>query len=282
MAEADDHFGDARAIGTVADIGDEGAVDLQPVDRQAVEIRKGREAGAEIVDGDRDASTLRGVQLRLDVGAVGHRHRFSDFQLDQRWRQPAIGDRGGHVGDEILGQKLYLPDVDRHPHVGPAGGVNPCQRSQRRAQHPRPMPLISPDCSAIRMKRSGGHEFAGIGSPAHQRLEAERPAGPEIDLRPGTRRRGARSTKGGMQTVQEWVRFRVSCPISVSEPIAVAGAVVRASLTARLALDRVVAVSASARCAKPMLTDNWWLTSLSIWRARQKRAASPGEPARKA
>ena len=79
VPEADDHFGDAGAVSTVADVVDERAVDLQAVDRQAVKIRERGEAGAEVVDGNGDAQRLQGVQLGFYIGSVGHRHRLGNL-----------------------------------------------------------------------------------------------------------------------------------------------------------------------------------------------------------
>ena len=55
VAEPDHRLGDRPVVAVVGDITHEGLVDLEPIDREALEVGKARIAGAEIVDGDLDA-----------------------------------------------------------------------------------------------------------------------------------------------------------------------------------------------------------------------------------
>jgi hypothetical protein len=55
LAHGDDRLGDGRVVAVGGDAAAERLVDLELVDRQALEIAQGRLAGAEIIDGELDA-----------------------------------------------------------------------------------------------------------------------------------------------------------------------------------------------------------------------------------
>ena len=77
----DHRLGDGGIVGIAGDVADEGAVDLDGVDRQMLQVRQRGMAGAEIVDGDSYAHLLDGAQGADDLfGAVQH-HAFRDFDL---------------------------------------------------------------------------------------------------------------------------------------------------------------------------------------------------------
>src|SRR6478672_5027775 len=57
-AELDHQFGDAAAAGGTGDLGNEGAVDLQLVRLQALQIAERGKTGAEVIDRDADAGLL--------------------------------------------------------------------------------------------------------------------------------------------------------------------------------------------------------------------------------
>src|ERR671923_2205015 len=81
MRQRDQVRGDRRVLRVVLDALDEGAVDLDHVDREAPQLAERREAGAEVVDGDPHpelvqllelgASTLAGMAF-LDERGLGH------------------------------------------------------------------------------------------------------------------------------------------------------------------------------------------------------------------
>jgi len=68
---------------------DEGAVDLERVRGEILEIGKGGIAGAEIVEGERNPEFLAFLDDALDVIDVLQRIRFEDFDF-----QPFRGDIG--------------------------------------------------------------------------------------------------------------------------------------------------------------------------------------------
>ena len=58
LRERDDRAGDRRALVVLAEGGDEAAVDLQHVEREAVQVGERRVAGAEVVEREADAERL--------------------------------------------------------------------------------------------------------------------------------------------------------------------------------------------------------------------------------
>src|SRR5439155_23980503 len=63
MGEADEVRGDRRVLRVVLDALDEGAVDLDHVDREATQLAERREAGAEVVDGDSHPEAVQLLEL---------------------------------------------------------------------------------------------------------------------------------------------------------------------------------------------------------------------------
>jgi hypothetical protein len=63
---------DDGAIGVVRHAHDEGAVDLQLIDRQCLEVRHGRVTGTEVVDAQRHVHGVEGLEDGEGEVAVGH------------------------------------------------------------------------------------------------------------------------------------------------------------------------------------------------------------------
>ena len=79
--QADDRRDDGARAGVGIDAADEGAVDLQLLEREVDEVAEVGIAGAEIVDGDRDAHVGKLLQDHRRALAVLHHRRFGDFEF---------------------------------------------------------------------------------------------------------------------------------------------------------------------------------------------------------
>src|SRR5690242_16474261 len=72
VSEADDRERDHRVFGVGRDVADEGIVDLESVDRKALQIRQARIPGAEVVDRDLHARVLQAAQRARGADGVAH------------------------------------------------------------------------------------------------------------------------------------------------------------------------------------------------------------------
>jgi len=81
VAQRDDGAHDGCVVGVVRQAADEGLVDLQEIQWQALEIAEGRIAGAEIVDRQLYAQALELVQDCQRFFGLAHDEVFSDLQL---------------------------------------------------------------------------------------------------------------------------------------------------------------------------------------------------------
>ncbi|MNH37837.1 hypothetical protein D3C79_987930 [compost metagenome] len=70
-------------MGIVRQAADEGLVDLENVQRQALEVTQGRVAGAEVIDGQLHAQLFELMQYRQRFFGLAHDEVFGDFQLQE-------------------------------------------------------------------------------------------------------------------------------------------------------------------------------------------------------
>ena len=92
VAEADDGAHDGGILGVHREVVDEGAVDLERVEREALEVVERAVAGAEVIDGQGEAEFLEGLQRALPALHVLHQHPFGELELEQRGRQVCLLD----------------------------------------------------------------------------------------------------------------------------------------------------------------------------------------------
>jgi len=103
------HRADERRVGAVgADIAHERLVDLQLVHRKAVQIGKGRVAGAEIVHRDAHAERRQLVQCTDGVGGAVHDRGLGDLELEAACREPCLQQNRLDRLDDVL-----LPELTR-------------------------------------------------------------------------------------------------------------------------------------------------------------------------
>ena len=169
-----------------AEARDEGAIDLDHVDRQFVEHAERRIPGAEIVDADLHAEIAQGVEVRprdlelLDQDALG--------QLDDQLGRLDLRrhDRALNAGRKVGLHELHAGYVDVHgERLGP--------RARRCAQCPSwrhafsstqlPRGMMRPVSSATRMNCAGGIGTFLRVRPAGEHLESRQ--APRVELEDG-------------------------------------------------------------------------------------------------
>src|SRR5581483_7373569 len=88
--QSDDRAGQGRVGLVLRHLRDEGAIDLEDVDRKTLEIREVRVAGAEVVDRDAHAQAFELTETLADHDAIRHDDAFRDLENEMVRRK-----RGG-------------------------------------------------------------------------------------------------------------------------------------------------------------------------------------------
>ena len=181
MRKVDDGDGD-RGVVRVADrVADEFAVDLDFVEREALEVGEARITGAEIVHRQAHAEELELVQGFDGFPGVAHQQRFGQFQREQGGLDAALPQHLSHHVGQVLALELAGGEVDRDGQRGDAG-LLPCPDLVAHAlQHPF---AHGHDQAGV---LEDGDEFDGrdqrlAALPAQQRFESGDGAGGEADL----------------------------------------------------------------------------------------------------
>src|SRR6185312_12228061 len=114
----------------------EGAVDLQVVHRQVLQVRERADAGAEVIQGELATHAMQHADEAPCMIQVGDHRTLADLEADLRGSDPRAVET---LDDEL--QELQIPerlpgDVDGHPAVGRnLDGAAP-QRRERRLHDP--------------------------------------------------------------------------------------------------------------------------------------------------
>ena len=90
LAHADDRLRDGLVFGIDRQVANEGAIDLDGVDRELLHQRHRRIAGSEIVDRKANAAALDRIQHLDRARDVAHHHALGDFELQQHRRHAAV------------------------------------------------------------------------------------------------------------------------------------------------------------------------------------------------
>jgi hypothetical protein len=184
VAELHDGPGQGGVVGLLAEPLDEGAVDLQRVDREPPKVGQRRVAGAEVVDRQRHAERLEPDQLGQVLLGVGHQHALGHLQAEPVGRHPGLaehlGDRGRQVGPVELADR----DVDGHlDRVGDARGRPGHRLPAGLLDHPAAERHDQPGALGDRDEIERRDQPAGRVLPADQRLEADHPVAGQLDGR---------------------------------------------------------------------------------------------------
>src|ERR1700678_2155117 len=97
---------DRGIVRILADVRDKGAIDLQRIERKALQIIQRTVAGTEVIDGERKSEFLERQQRTAPGFGIAHQNAFGQFQLEQRRRQFRLSD---DIAD--LEQRLRMREV---------------------------------------------------------------------------------------------------------------------------------------------------------------------------
>ncbi len=159
----------AAVCSLLHDGGDEALVDLDPVERQAVDLGEARIAGSEIVERDADADILEAVDDRQDLVAVLEQRTFGDLDLEPVRR--VAGSRQDL--EDLFGQRgvaeLHRRDIDRELQVRRPGArfLQRLFEDAERQRADQPGALGGLD-EAFRFKQAAARR-----APPGERLEAD-------------------------------------------------------------------------------------------------------------
>lgn len=111
-AERDHRADDGGRLLAVAEIGDEGLVDLDLVERKRLQIGQRRIAGAKIVHGDAHAEIFQPAQDRHRAGEIADQHAFGDLQFQPRRRQTGLQQNLMHQARQVAVLELHRRQID--------------------------------------------------------------------------------------------------------------------------------------------------------------------------
>src|SRR5262245_34212100 len=114
VSQADYREGDHRVLRIGRDVADERVVDLERVDRKALQVSEARVAGAEVVDGDLHARVLEPAQRARRALGIAHQKRLGELELDERRVDARAAEDVTHGRLEVLLLELAGREIDRH------------------------------------------------------------------------------------------------------------------------------------------------------------------------
>ncbi|MCP1924909.1 hypothetical protein J2R89_000225 [Bradyrhizobium elkanii] len=117
LREADHRFDDRGAIRLGQHVPDEGLIDLDAAERQLAQIGQRREAGAEIVERNRQAEFEQRVQDRGCRSIFRDQHRLGDLDLETVRRDVRLGQRVDDRLQDADVLELDRGEIDRDPDV---------------------------------------------------------------------------------------------------------------------------------------------------------------------
>ena len=142
---------------------------LEPVDRQHLQVGQRRVAGAEVVDVEVHAERGQSVEPLDDDAVAGQQDALGDLEDDRRRVDAAGPDRVADVVDDARVLQLAAADVHRDVQRLVAGRGRCCQRTASRSavcRTIRPSGTISPVSSARRDELAGQRACRGRGAPS--------------------------------------------------------------------------------------------------------------------
>ena len=158
-------------------------VDLEGVDRYALQITQTRIAGAEVVYGERHTQRLERLQHHGGRRGVVHEQAFGQFEFEILRRHAGLLQDQIQSVDKALAPELHGGNIDRHGHRGQAGVEPGADLPAGLAQHP--LADRHDEAALLRdrneLRRQNKPERRVI--PADQNLAAGHGPADEVDLR---------------------------------------------------------------------------------------------------
>src|SRR6516162_8848119 len=106
VGESDDRADNGQVAGVGAQVTDESGVDLEHVDREGLQMRQHRIAGAEVVDGDLDPDLLQLPQGFASGFDVVYHGTLGDLQTDRSAVDAELLDGVGNAINETTRDQL--------------------------------------------------------------------------------------------------------------------------------------------------------------------------------
>ncbi len=178
----DDGLHDGAVVGVGVDVAHEGLVDLERVQREALEVAQRRVAGAEVVQRQPHALRVQRVHHRDGGRRVGG-DALGQLELEVLRRQAGVAQRARHDVGQADVAELHGRQVDGHHHRRHAGVDPGLQLRDGGAQHPF---ADRDDLAAGLGQRDelGRRDEAELGMlPAQQRLDAHELLAVGVQLR---------------------------------------------------------------------------------------------------
>ena len=114
---------------------DQAAIDLHARERQPLQRRERRVAGAEVVERDADAQLAQAMQRR-DRRRAGLQHVLGQLDLQALRRQAVPAQQAFQALDEVAVEELLRRDVDRDARARPRPALPERSRLDGAAQRP--------------------------------------------------------------------------------------------------------------------------------------------------
>ena len=177
MRQCHDGPCDHRRILAMGDIGDETAIDLQPVHRQAPQIGERGISRAEIIDRQPDAGLVQGAEDIHRIAHILHHPGFGDFQFKPRGWQPGFVQHFVDQARHIAAAELRGRHVHRHGQRRHSSLVPPDRLPARLAQHPATQLVDQAATFGDRDELVRTHHAVFGVVPAQQRFHPGHPSG---------------------------------------------------------------------------------------------------------
>jgi len=169
VAEIDDGADDRRRLRIAAEIHHEGAVDLDLVEREGLQIAQRGIARAEIVHRDAHAEPFQPPQQRETTVEILDQHALGDFEFKPVGREPGFEQDRMDEADEVAVHELRRRQVDGDLQRRRPGGRLAAGLAQDPLAHFHDQAALFGERNEI----AGRDETAHRMQPARQRLEAD-------------------------------------------------------------------------------------------------------------
>src|SRR5882672_3446267 len=183
LGQVDDRLDDRRIVQIVRQVLDEAAVDLEFVDREALQIIQAGIAGAEIVDRQADAHLVQLIQQLRGFLRVLHDCVLGEFDLELLRLDAVAGEGGRYALDQARAAELERGKIDGDRHDVELPALPFGDLAAGFVQHPfadqvDDVRFFGKRNETVRIQQSVVDVI-----PAHQRFGADQAVGRGVELR---------------------------------------------------------------------------------------------------